>query len=185
MRLYLIRHPRPSTFPDICFGQSDVPVSPRSLEDSLQALLANADLPQGLPVYSSPLSRSADLADALTQAWQVPEPIFDPRLKEMDFGDWEMRAWTDIPRSEVDAWVADLAQYRPGGGESVLDMAARVESFRADLQARGRDACVVCHAGTIRLLMAANKRGDLHAMALSAARERIYIGYGQMVVLEA
>ena len=185
MRLYLIRHPRPSTFPDICFGQSDVPVSPQELQASVESLLSNPDLPHGLPVYSSPLSRTADLAAALTQAWERPAPIFDARLKEMDFGDWEMRAWTDIPRSEVDAWVADLARYRPGGGESVMDMAARVESFRSELQAQGNDVCVVCHAGTIRLLMAANGQPDLQAMALRAARERIYIGYGQMVVLEA
>ena len=185
MRLYLIRHPRPSTFPDICFGQSDVPVSPRALDESLEALLSNPALPPGLPVYSSPLSRSADLATALTQAWEIPGPVFDCRLKEMNFGDWEMRAWTDIPRREVDAWVADLAGYRPGGGESVLDMAVRVESFRAELEEKGNDACVVCHAGTIRLLMAATGRADLQTMALNAARQRIYIGYGQMVVLEA
>jgi Fructose-2,6-bisphosphatase len=183
MRLYLIRHPRPSAFPDVCYGQSDVPVSSASLDASLKALLSNDNLPGGLPVYSSPLTRSAALAEALTQAWQVSPPIYDARLMEMNFGGWEMRAWTDIPRSEVDAWVADLAQYRPGGGESVMDMAARVLSFKEELQARGQDACVVCHAGTIRLLMAANGRGNLHQMALTAARERVYIGYGQMMVL--
>ena len=44
---------------------------------------------------------------------------FDARLAELDFGHWEMQSWDGIPRAEVDAWAADVAHYRPGGGESV------------------------------------------------------------------
>jgi alpha-ribazole phosphatase len=121
----------------------------------------------------------------------------DARLAEMDFGAWELRSWDDIPRAEIDAWAADLANYRPGGGESVLQVAARVAAFRAELLDRSkqehdhghRRAAIICHAGTIRLLMALEaglKAGlPLEEIALRAAAAPHKIAYGETVILEA
>lgn len=69
----------------------------------------------------------------------------------MDFGAWELCSWPDVARAEVDAWAADLLDYRPGGGETVREVARRVQSFLDELQ---HDAIVVCHAGTMRLMAA-------------------------------
>lgn len=183
MRLYLIRHPRSTIAAHICYGGTDVRVTVQEREACLSKLLADASLPQGLPIYSSPLGRCADLARRLAESRGVAAPVLDARLKEMSFGDWELREWSRIPRQDIDDWVADMAGYRPGGGESVLDMARRVLDFRKEWMAHGRDACVVCHAGTIRLLVAANGHRSLEETALAAARATVRIGYGQIVVL--
>jgi len=174
MRLLLVRHPRPDIASGLCYGRSDVPADEADLER------VRATLPSGLPTYSSPLRRCAQLANALHPA----QLRFDARLAEMDFGTWELRSWDAIPRSEVDAWAADLLDYRPGGGESVRDVARRVADFRADLLAQGHaEALVICHAGTIRLLCALHTGHSLDTAALDAARTPHRIGYGEMLAL--
>jgi alpha-ribazole phosphatase len=82
-------------------------------------------LPKSVPVYSSPLLRCSELAADLAAALDCEPPILDPRVAEMDFGTWEMRAWNDILRPDIDAWTADLAGYRPGDGENVLEVTRR------------------------------------------------------------
>jgi len=174
MRLLLVRHPRPEVDPGRCYGRSDVAAKGADL------LRVRATLPTGLPTWSSPLQRCASLARALNP----PQLRFDARLAEMDFGAWELRSWDDIPRIEVDAWAADLLHYRPGGGESVLDVARRVAAFLGDLYKEGHaEALVVCHAGTIRLLRALHTGLPLEAAALEAARTPHRIGYGEILAL--
>jgi len=174
MRLLLVRHPRPEVDAGICYGRSDLPA------DTDDLLRVRATLPGGLPTWSSPLQRCASLAHLL----DPPQLRLDARLAEMDFGAWELRSWDDIGRSEVDAWAADLLHYRPGGGESVIDVARRVAAFRAELLETGHAAAlVICHAGTIRLLRALHTGLPLEAAALEAARTPHRIGYGEMLVL--
>ncbi|MEH6438178.1 histidine phosphatase family protein [Massilia sp. DD77] len=178
MRLYLARHPQPETLPGICYGGSDLPPTEAGVAATLEALSR-----QGLhelPVFSSPLRRCAALARRLAHA-----PVFDARLAEMHFGAWEMRSWDDIPRAEVDAWSADLLHYRPGGGESVLDVAGRVAAFLGELRAAGLEqALIICHAGTIRLLASLHQGGGIEEAALRAAQAAHHIGYGELLVLK-
>lgn len=174
MRLLLVRHPRPEVDAGLCYGRSDVAANHADL------LRVRATLPAGLPTWSSPLQRCASLARAL----DPPQLRFEPRLAEMDFGDWELCSWDDIPRADVDAWSADLLHYRPGGGESVLDVARRVAAFRDDLYREGHgEALLICHAGTIRLLRALHTGLPLEAAALEAARTPHRIAYGEMLML--
>lgn len=179
MRLILVRHPQPEVAPGICYGSSDLPVSDAAIEQVADSLRA-AGLPGTLPVYASPLVRCAQLAHALG----APVTL-DARLAEMDFGDWELRSWDAIPRVEVDAWAADLLHYRPGGGENVLAVAARIAAFRHDLRHSGHDAALlVCHAGTMRLLSALHAGGSLEQAALRAAASSHRIDYGETLVLK-
>ncbi|WP_075794495.1 histidine phosphatase family protein [Massilia putida] len=175
MTLYLVRHPRPDVAPGLCYGASDVPVPDAELA-RVHAALAKQDIPH-LPVYASPLQRCALLAERLAPG----RVTLDARLAEMDFGAWELRPWSAIPRSDVDAWAADLLHYRPGGAENVLDVARRVQSFVDDL--RQPSALIVCHAGTIRLLTALHDGTPLEQAALQAAQTPHRIDYGQLVVL--
>ena len=146
MRLHLIRHPRPLIEAGLCYGRLDV--AGEAPEVVAAALLAS--LPEGLPVWSSPLRRCLDLARCLHA-----EPRIDARLAEMDFGRWEGQAWDVIPRLELDAWAANVAGYAPPGGESPNAVLARVQAFIADVNVD--EAVVVTHAGVIRLLLAAQQ----------------------------
>lgn len=177
MRLYLIRHGRPQVASGICYGSTDVHVE--SQETARIAATLKERLPQRAPVYSSPLRRCSELA-ALLRPGVVTH---DARLAEMHFGEWEMRAWDDIPPEQVDAWASDLLMYRPGGGESVLEVAQRVHAFHAELKARQiEQAIVVCHAGTIRLL--SHWDPSSITMARNAAGRRHDIGYGELRILD-
>ena len=175
MTLYLLRHPQPDVAPGLCYGANDVPVLDTELA-RVHAALAQQPI-HHLPVYASPLQRCALLAERLAPG----RVTLDARLAEMDFGAWELRPWSDIPRSDVDAWTADLLHYRPGGAENVLDVARRVQAFADEI--RGSSALVVCHAGTIRLLTALHGGVPLEQAALRAAQTPHRIGYGQLVVL--
>ncbi|GAB3392767.1 alpha-ribazole phosphatase family protein [Massilia agri] len=179
MELVLVRHPQPEVAPGICYGRSDVAASPSAIAAVSQGL-REAGLPGDLPVFASPLRRCAELSA------QLGAPVtFDARLAEMDFGAWEMQTWDAIPRAEVDAWSADLLHYRPGGGESVLDVARRVAAFFDALrQADHPRALLVCHAGSMRLLAALHAGGSIEEAALRAASEAHRIDYGGIIVLK-
>ncbi|MBA5608772.1 histidine phosphatase family protein [Duganella sp. FT3S] len=179
MRITLIRHPQPLVAAGVCYGSTDLAVAQEHIDQVFATL--DGTLPAGAPIYSSPLQRCAELAKRLTS---IP-PIYDSRLAELHFGTWEMQHWDDIPRMEIDAWAAAPAHYRPGGGESVLQMATRVAAFHASLQAAApSDAIVVCHAGTIRLLMACHAGLAPADMALRAASTPHSTAYGERIVLQ-
>lgn len=183
MRLHLVRHPKTPLAADICYGSSDILVEPEALLAAAARL--GATLPRRVPIIASPLRRCADFADVLAPLLEAPAVTHDQRLKEMDFGAWEMRSWNDIPRREIDAWVADLANHRPGGAESVLEAATRIYDWRQDLQRRDDyELIVVCHAGTIRLLLAAQSGLSLSEAAIKAAEAPHAISYGEVVVLD-
>jgi alpha-ribazole phosphatase len=130
-----------------CYGATDLPLAadPAPLAQQLRSQLPD------LPVYSSPLRRCRQLADLLH-----PAPCFDARLREIDFGDWEMQAWDKLDRTLLDAWAADPLHFTPPGGESVAIMRTRVLDFLSTLET---SAILVTHAGTIKLICA--ERQDL------------------------
>jgi alpha-ribazole phosphatase len=143
MRLHLIRHPKPRIEPGICYGRLDIPAK----IDMADVARLRAELPSGLPVWSSPLQRCRQLAEQLH-----PRPLIDDRLAELDFGDWEGLPWDDIPRHELDAWAADIAGYVPPGGESPRQLQQRALDFITGLAVP--EAVIVTHAGVIRTLLA-------------------------------
>ncbi|WP_136418917.1 histidine phosphatase family protein [Herbaspirillum sp. ST 5-3] len=183
MRLFLIRHARPDVTDGICYGRTDLPVRPEEHRTVLTQLMQA--LPRRVPIFSSPLKRCSELAALLVEPLGSKAVIHDTRLAEMDFGAWEMRAWTDIPRAEIDAWAAGLHSYRPGGGESVLGVAYRVRQLLNELQAQQPDSViVVCHAGTIRVLLACLSHSTLMDVARAAAQVPHSIGYGELIALD-
>jgi alpha-ribazole phosphatase len=183
MPLYLIRHPQPLVAPGICYGRTDLAVDPAEQTRVAGALLPG--LPADVALWSSPLQRCAGLARKLAVALGCSDPKYDARLAELDFGAWEMRAWSTIVRAEIDAWANDVSGYPPGGGESVLQMAQRVHAFDAEvLLGSAPNLIVVCHAGTIRLLQAC-RRGLLPPeMAREAAKAANTIPFGSVIRLD-
>jgi alpha-ribazole phosphatase len=78
----------------------------------------------------------------------------EPRLQELNFGAWEGLAWDAIPREEIDAWAADPLGYRPRGGETVNELASRVEQAWRQATATARHELWITHAGPMRCLYA-------------------------------
>lgn len=141
--VYLIRHPAVAVS-GLCYGQSDVALA--APVATLAARLRH-QLPAEFTLLSSPLSRCRLLAEALGT------PRLDARLMEIDFGDWEMRAWDAIGREQIDAWAADPLGFREHGGESVMMMAGRALAALEDALHDSTGALViVSHGGPLRAL---------------------------------
>lgn len=130
---------------DCCYGATDLALAqdPRDAADRLRALL-----PVHYALASSPLSRCLQLAQMLG-----PPPQVDARLSEIDFGDWEMKAFDSLPRAAIDAWAADPFGFRPPGGETAGEMMRRVLGALTALRQRETEALVIVgHGGPLRAI---------------------------------
>jgi alpha-ribazole phosphatase len=95
------------------------------------------------------LQRTRDVGHWLKRwGWQVH---VDARLAELHFGTWDGKPWVDIAWSDVQAWEADLLHHAPGGGESLAQLASRVQAFVAETQGTTRQ--LVTHGGWINALL--------------------------------
>lgn len=146
--LWLVRHATPIVACGVCYGRLDVAAEPRANAHAAAALALQ--LPPDIVGYYSPLQRCTQLAHAV-QALR-PDVVLqaDPQLMEFDFGAWEGQRWDAIAQASYDAWVADFAHYRPGGGESLYAMLQRVACAWQHAQAQGRAQVWITHAGVSR-----------------------------------
>lgn len=142
--LYLVRHPKPAVDPALCYGAADLPVA----EDIAACAARLAPLlPTDARVVSSPLTRARLLAEAVS-----PTVHLDARLRELDFGDWELKPFADIPAEGFEVWGSTLIDFRAPGGELYADMATRVwDAFEAHRAGTGA-LVVVAHNGPMRAL---------------------------------
>ncbi len=158
-RWWHIRHaPVPDPHGRI-YGSTDVPADV-SDTDAFRALAAV--LPAQAVWVVSSLRRTRQTAEALCA---VRPSLADPEafvveadLREQDLGEWHGRSraevYAEIPERHP-FWVAPAIS-RPPGGESFLDLMARVHPVLQRLgdAHRGRDIVCVTHGGTIRAALA-------------------------------
>jgi probable phosphoglycerate mutase len=153
-RIVLWRHGRTSWNADRRFqGQTDI-----SLDDVGREQAANAArLLTGLKptaIISSDLERAADTAAELSTLTGIPVRI-DERLRETYAGDWEGMVWGDIESryaNDIARWVSD-PYLRPGGGETRVEVAARMTAAISEALAElGPDGTLVVttHGGAAR-----------------------------------
>lgn len=176
MYLRLIRHTRPHVEPGICYGQSDLDVC-ESFEEEVLEVLRNLPTTVEL-VYASPLKRCSALATKIAEARNLPL-VFDERLKELNFGEWEMKNWNEIPSDELKIWMDSFVSERCPGGESYMDLQQRVHEFFTEVKARPHQhIAIITHAGVIKLLHAI----VLELEALQAMKMKI--GYGEIFLIK-
>ncbi|WP_077002668.1 histidine phosphatase family protein [Variovorax sp. KK3] len=181
MKLNLVRHAQTTAATGACYGRSDVDVTPEATQ-AIAERIAPA-LPAGIALVCSPLRRCAGLADAIVALRPELSLRVDPRIAEMDFGDWEGHAWSAIARAEFDAWTRDFADARAGGtGESTRAFMQRVGEAYDEWQAAGHDALWVTHAGVIRAVWAL--REGMRCVERADQWPSRPIGFGEWVVVE-
>lgn len=172
MEVHLIRHTQPDVAKGVCYGQTDLGVSGsfvKELEEVKKKLPTSFDA-----LYSSPLRRCRVLSESINE-----NPIFDDRLLEVDFGDWEMKKWDDIPDQEIVPWMNDFVNTAPPNGESLLEMSQRVKAFWINLiQLKGDHIVVITHAGVIRIIKALDQN-----IPLEKCFEQESTNYGESVVI--
>lgn len=162
MNLWLVRHAQPLIDAGICYGRLDMAAEADATAKCAARLAAQ--LPAGLRVVSSPLQRCEQLAHALYALRPDLAYKTDARLQEMDFGQWEGRAWQAIARAELEAWTSDFAHYPAGhDGESVTAFMARIGAAFDGLMSQSQTPAMaqgtvvqesgvlwITHAGVIR-----------------------------------
>lgn len=147
--IYLIRHTTPDIAKGICYGQTDLDVV-QSFAEEVE--LTRPHLPAGIrTVYSSPLQRCSKLASALFPSHDIQ---FNDALKELDCGTWEMQAWDEISKAEMDPWLKDFVNMTVPGGESYTSMHERVLRCFTEIIQKPSPAVIVAHGGVLRSILA-------------------------------
>ncbi len=147
MEFWLIRHTTPKVNKGTCYGQLDLDVEASFNEEmALIKKALNTLTPES--VYTSPLKRCKKLANALFPAYNI---IYDKRLTELNFGDWEGLLWTEIPLQNIDNWSDNFIQKCPPGGESFQSLINRVDKFEDEIILNhSKRVAIITHAGVIR-----------------------------------
>lgn len=143
-RFWLVRHG--PTHAKTMIGWTDLPAD---LSDTAALSRLTAHLPASAAVISSDLSRAITTADALGPRPRLPH---DPALREMHFGQWETRSFTEV-EAESPALIRTFwdqpGDIRPPGGESWNDLVARTHVALERLHGTAPDIIVVAHFGPI------------------------------------
>ena len=128
-------------------GRADVELSARGLEQ-VARLATRLSTSEIAAVYSSPLARARQTAMAIA-AVAGCEVEIDDRLIELDYGEWDGRPLGDIDPSAWAAWRADPS-FAPPGGESLVAVTARVESFCDERLNERQTIVAVSHVSPIK-----------------------------------
>lgn len=130
-------------------GWRDVPAD---LSDTAALARLDGYLPRGAVLVSSDLIRAVATADAVAAGRE--RLAHDAALREMHFGDWDGKHWSEVAQTHPDlsrAYWEEPGDHCPPGGESWNMAAARVSGAVQRLHAahRGRDVVIVAHFGVI------------------------------------
>lgn len=118
--------------------------------------------------YTSDLDRAQTTAEIIGEddLWFFT----DSRWRELSFGEWEGKRFEEI--AELDSarlrdWVKDPTAFPPPGGESLRDLADRVQEAATELcrEHPNGNVLIVTHGGPIRCLVAEWVLGGLHRIS--------------------
>lgn len=148
MKLALLRHgPTLWNAQGRIQGHTDIPLSDEGME-KMRGLLPPPPFEQAR-AFVSPSRRARQTAEAMGLA----DAIWDPRLMEQNWGQWEGLSRAGIlARDGEDAFerAGKALAFRPPGGESTAELHDRVASFLKDVAREEADAIAVAHLGVLR-----------------------------------
>jgi len=155
MKLYLVRHGDTGMAAGTFVGKSDPPLAPVGRK---QVSRLAPWLPAEPVCLCSPLLRCRETLALLQEQGIGRKARIDDRLREMDFGHWEMKTLTEIaPGAELIASLSEYHGFSFPGGESVAAFLGRlrdlVEELRPSPGGIGEDLILVSHGGVIRSLL--------------------------------
>ncbi|MCS4302335.1 alpha-ribazole phosphatase family protein [Chryseobacterium sp. BIGb0232] len=171
MEIHLIRHTVVDNPENLCYGFAEMPLRKDYSED-FESLHLDNDFEL---VISSPAKRCRLMAEHFKFNYST-----DERLREMNFGDWELKKWSDIPEEEINPWYEDFINVKASGGENLLEMQFRVLSFWNELVTKKEvgKVLIIAHAGVIRLILQYVLQFPLENMF------SIRIDYGKKVIIQ-
>ena len=152
MKLYIMRHGETSWNADNrILGATDIPLNERGRAQALQAAERMKDIDIDV-IYTSQLSRAMETGLAVAAMQKNCKVSHESCLNEHDFGEFEGQD----RRSEEYQREKRKCFKRYPGGESFLDVAARVYPFIkgliSDPQLKDKSVLIVSHGGICRVI---------------------------------
>ncbi len=159
IELYFSRHGETQANVEHRFsGKKDTPLTARGREQAKiigKTLLQELGPRPAIAFVCSPLHRARTTMEIIREALALPREGYatDERLMEINLGAWDQL--TDAEARALDPAAFDARSsdkwnvHVPGGGENYAEVAARAESWIADLHA---DTFAVSHGAFTRIL---------------------------------
>ena len=146
MEIYLVRHTKVAVPPGIVYGHTDVSLSD-SFEEEAAVVRKKVEGICCDAVWSSPLSRCVRLANYCG----FRNIQTDDRLKELNFGEWEMKSWDEISQdARSERWFEDWIHVCTPGGESFQGQYDRVSNFLDEICSLQKSRVLVfAHGGVL------------------------------------
>ncbi len=148
MKLLLIRHGLTEwNVEKRIQGRTDIPLSESGIEQVSSRRLS-AEL-RKLTWYTSPLQRALQTAELMG----IENPIIEPALTEMHWGDWEGEVLKPLRKKLGDVMRDNEARgldFCPPNGESLRQVQERIQTWLAKIAIKGEDCGAVVHQGIIR-----------------------------------
>ena len=148
-KLVLIRHGATNMTGTFC-GHTDPPLNSVGQEQA-QALARLSPKWNIGRIYSSDLKRAIETAHPIAAINGLPI-LVRTELREISFGDWEGRRWSDIRAEKPDITIPEsLLDFCPPGGETFPSFRDRVIRILASIagECDRQTAAVVTHLGVI------------------------------------
>ena len=145
-KVYLIRHAQPA-FPGnckMCLGITDIPIGDTGRK---QAQTMAANLPEVTAVFSSPLRRAVQTAQAIGQSVTVIQG-----LREMYAGEWDGLTFDQIRERYPELYAArahDQTLPLPGAEDTHLCLSRFCAAMELAAETAPGDFAVIAHGGII------------------------------------
>jgi broad specificity phosphatase PhoE len=169
-QLTLLRHAEvDARYHGIFGGQIDMELSPRGHEQAA-ALARYLQKREFDAIYASPMKRAQQTLQPLL-ATRKTRPVTMPGLREVHFGDWTGLSWAEVKaKFDISAyqWLDQLERTGIPNAETVSEFRDRVEPHLREILAdhSGKKVAIVCHGGTIRMVLSILLGLPLSRMAL-------------------
>lgn len=158
MKLWLVRHGQTQANVDGLYsGFCETPLTELGIHqaEAVADMLSQVAFSR---VLCSERIRAQHTMQMILRQREIPV-VTDPRLNEMNFGDWEMRHHRDLQRLDAEnyaAWCSDWQHVIPKNGEGFQLFSRRVSEFCASLSSFPEEEkmLIVSHQGVLSLLIA-------------------------------
>ena len=137
-------------------GRSDLPLNEtgRWQAERLAPRLKDEKLAAAV---SSDLQRACQTAQAILAHHPEIDLQTDPRLREMDFGEWDGLTFEQVRErypGEARRWLEGWEEFAPPGGESFSQFVERVAAFYREIKdSADGTTLITAHGGSLQVLV--------------------------------
>lgn len=157
-QLYLVRHGQTESSARLAYsGRADIALTAEGRQQARRAAEQLASIGGIDAVFSSPLSRARNTAQAIAEATGAPLTV-DDRLTEVDYGRFEgvdRAGARELVGQAFEDWRADPFGSPVPGMEPLADALTRARAATADALAAAQRPVIVGHQGILRIVLVA------------------------------